>query len=161
SSVSPSAWKLFWCMTFTSVQRNSIYRLLTGKVPTKSLLFNMALSTAPNPFCSFCQEVETVFHFFFRCPQKFIFWDIVIREFLWPGTSIDDISSALQSLDFNKINVNNSCPIEVEMLLVIALSELWKAHWTHMHRREPFLASIAFSQTLRAVGRRAAEETNC
>ncbi|RCI00134.1 hypothetical protein CU098_007928 [Rhizopus stolonifer] len=75
----------------------------------------MALCTAPTPLCSFCQEVETVLHFFFRCPQKSIFWDIVIREFLWSGTSIDDISSVLQSLDFDKINVNKKlsfCPYD-------------------------------------------------
>ncbi|KAI8380035.1 hypothetical protein BD560DRAFT_432277 [Blakeslea trispora] len=142
------------------VQRNAIYRFITGKMPTRLLLYRLALQTITSPLCIACNEEETTFQLFFRCPQKFIFWDSVIHEFLWSGTTVDLISSALQSLNFRPISVRISCPLLADIFLMIALSELWEAHWAHVHQRSPFLAETVFSQTLWSIQRRAAEDSN-
>ncbi|OBZ81093.1 hypothetical protein A0J61_10858, partial [Choanephora cucurbitarum] len=51
-----------------------------------------------------------------------------------------------------------SCLITPDVLLTIALSELWKTHWAHVHQRSPFLVEPVFKQTLWTFKRRAAEE---
>jgi hypothetical protein len=44
--------------------------------------FAMGLSVVPSSSCTFCADEEDAFHFFFRCPTKFVFWDALIRKFL-------------------------------------------------------------------------------
>ncbi|KAI8380132.1 hypothetical protein BD560DRAFT_432384 [Blakeslea trispora] len=157
---SASAWLAFWRLALTSVQRNATYRFIVGKIPTRLLLHRLALPSIADPLCVSCQEEETLYHFFFRCPQKFIYWDAVIREFLWPSTTIDIIAAAYKSLNFNSISTRPSCPLPPELLLPIVLSELWKAHWAHVHQRLPFLAEMVFRQTLWRVHRHAAEDSS-
>jgi hypothetical protein len=82
--------------------------------------------------CIFCADEEDVFHFFFRCPTKFVFWDALIREFVWPNTTIEQLHQAFLSLDFRSIHPLDGCPFSVQLLLITALSEVWRAHWRHV-----------------------------
>ncbi|RCH98606.1 hypothetical protein CU098_010880, partial [Rhizopus stolonifer] len=113
--VSSAAWKYFWCIPITTLQRNMMYRFLTQKISIRMLLSKTSPDRFPTTVCILCGDQETVYHFFFRCPQKFPFWDALIREFLWPGTSLDLVSDALASFNFSRIRSQTNCPLSVAM----------------------------------------------
>ncbi|KAI8334555.1 hypothetical protein BD560DRAFT_414440, partial [Blakeslea trispora] len=88
-----------------------------------------------------------IFHFFFRCPPKFLFWNHLIREFLWPDTTIDLIFSALSTLNFSNIRCLPSSRVEADYLLIIALSEVWRAHWLFIFNDTAFVYTAVLQQT--------------
>ncbi|KAI8091475.1 uncharacterized protein B0P05DRAFT_583984 [Gilbertella persicaria] len=127
--------------------------------PTQRLLSHLLPTAHSSPSCCLCGDVEDIYHLFFRCPVKFIYWDHLIREYLWPGTTIDHIYEALNCLNFRKIQVLTSCPISSPMLLIIAISEVWKAHWLHVFHNVPFSPLAVFRSCRLAIQRCHEEDT--
>jgi hypothetical protein len=157
--VTAANWKLFWQMSLTSIQRNTLFRLLHNKIPTRKLLFAMGLSVVPSSSCIFCADEEDVFHFFFRCPTKFVFWDALIREFLWPNTTIEQLHQGFLSLDFRSIHPLDGCPFSVQLLLITALSEMWRAHWRHVIDSELFSFVTLLYATRKRTQKTVAEDS--
>ncbi|EPB92332.1 hypothetical protein HMPREF1544_00901 [Mucor circinelloides 1006PhL] len=57
-----------------------------------------------SPLCPVCLSVEdSSNHLLFHCPSKEKVWKGVIFEFLWPTTTILDLTEALLSLDFSNV----------------------------------------------------------
>ncbi|KAK4521181.1 Translation elongation factor 1 beta [Mucor velutinosus] len=99
--ISVSHWKFFWSLSLTYIQRNVIYRLITGCIPSRSRLHYMMPGVFESHNCPACLSPnETASHLLFDCRSKEKVWQGVIFEFLWPTTSIPDIKEALLSLDF-------------------------------------------------------------
>ena len=157
-TLSKAAWSRFWRLTLTTVQRNVLYRLLHRLIPTRRILFHILPAKYPSSACEFCGDVEDIYHLFFRCPPKFIFWDHLIREYLWPGSTIDHIFAALSSLDFRSIRILPSCPLSATLLLTIAPSEVWKLHWLGIFEKIPFPVPAAFRNLRLAIQRRHSED---
>ncbi|RCH89980.1 hypothetical protein CU098_005376, partial [Rhizopus stolonifer] len=139
-----AAWSRFWSMALTTVQRSVAYRLLHCLIPTRKFLARIIPDRHPSPSCCLCGEFEDIYYFFFRCLSKFIFWDHIIREFLWPEFTIDQIFSVLTCLDFSFIQVLPSCSLPPSKLLTVALFEVWKVHWSHIHNDQPFSPLTTF-----------------
>ena len=154
-----AAWGRFWALSFTYVQRNVIYRLLHKKVNTRFQLHVIDPVLHPATTCLCClHHTETINHFFFTCPSKFSFWTGLIKEFLWPGTSVTDLQTSILSLNFEKILVRPSCPHEPAIILIVAISELWKAHWRFVIDKTMFLPVNVVAATSSALQKRYAED---
>lgn len=159
ASPSSAAWGRFWALSFTYVQRNVIYRLLHKKVNTRFQLHVIDPVLHPATTCLCClHHTETINHFFFTCPSKFSFWTGLIEEFLWPGTSVTDLQTSILSLNFEKILVRPSCPHEPAIILIVAISELWKAHWRFVIDKTMFLPVNVVAATSSALQKRYAED---
>jgi hypothetical protein len=52
----------------------------------------------------------------------------IFPEFI-SGTTTEHISSSIHSLQFSSLSLVPSCSSQADVLIIIALSELWKAHW--------------------------------
>ncbi|KAG2196843.1 hypothetical protein INT46_005470 [Mucor plumbeus] len=126
-NISSSTWKLFWSLSFTTIQRNVIYRLITGCIPHRHLLNRIMPAIFDSPLCPVC----------------------VILEFLWPTTSISDIKEALLSLDFSNIWYSQRKKITPYRILIIALSQLWLAHMRFIFDQIP-LYPIVILVTIRS-----------
>ena len=127
-------------------------------IPSRRLLAHILPRKYPSSSCTFCSDVEDIFHMFFRCPPTFVFWDHLIREYLWPGHTIDRIFEALSSLNFSSIRVLPSCPLSAPLLLTVALAEIWKSHWLHIIQGIPFSALCVLRNLRIAVTRRHSED---
>ncbi|KAK4510370.1 Vacuolar protein sorting-associated protein 70 [Mucor velutinosus] len=128
-NVSASRWKFFWSLSLTYIQRNVIYRLITGCIPSRSRLHYMMPGVFESHNCPVCLSLnETASHLLFDCPSKEKVWLGVIFEFLWPTTSITDIKEALLSLDFWDIWYSQVKGIHPYRILLITLSQIWLAH---------------------------------
>ncbi|KAG2195678.1 hypothetical protein INT46_002152 [Mucor plumbeus] len=160
SSLAPSAaaWSRFWALSLTFVQRNVPLRLLHQKVNTRlqMSIYNSELYQAN---CLFClQDSVIIPHFFFFCPIKSSFWIQLIDEFLWPGITIQEIQAALTTLNFERISVKPFCPYAPIVILIIAISELWKSRWRFVVDQIPFHPNIVVSATSAALKKRFAED---
>ncbi|KAK4519545.1 uncharacterized protein ATC70_009781 [Mucor velutinosus] len=127
-NISASHWKFFWSLSLTYIQRNVIYRLITGCIPFRSRLHYMMPGVFESHNCPVCLSPnETASHLLFDCPSKEKVWQGVIFEFLWPTTSITDIKEALLSLDFSDIWYSQVKGIHPYRILLITLSQIWLA----------------------------------
>ena len=145
------SFKRFWILALSTIQRNTVFRLVFQKIPTR-LFLSRSLDSPPS--CLICSDIEDIFLFFFRCLPKFLFWDHLIREFMWPDTTIDLIFST-----FSNIRCLPSSRVEAYYLLVIALSEVWRAHWLFIFNDTPFVYTAVLQQTRWQVGRHLAERS--
>ncbi|KAI8357863.1 hypothetical protein EDC96DRAFT_596509 [Choanephora cucurbitarum] len=123
-----SVWDRFWRLSLSAMQRNVMFRLLHRLIPTCQLLHRLLADKYLSAFCLLC-------------------------EFLWPGTTIDSVYAALTTLDFRGIRSQSGCRLPPNVLLIIALSEVWKAHWAHILRDLPFCSVAAFRATKAVVQR--------
>ena len=106
-NVASDHWKTFWSLSLTYIQRNVIYRYISGSIPHRSRLHYMMPNVFESHNCPVClSPYESANHLLFDCPLKEKIWLGVIFEFLWPTTSISDIKEALLSLDFSYIVVS-------------------------------------------------------
>ncbi|KAI8643562.1 hypothetical protein BD408DRAFT_414779 [Parasitella parasitica] len=142
---SPILWKQFWALFLNHSQRNVIYRLIQGKIPTK--LFHYHCNPANDPHCALClTTMESTAHFFFYCEEKQNFWERLILEYLWPGCTLRMIMDALYSLNFDLIEVlPNKSSLKPSPLLIIAITEVWKAHWRFIFDATPLTSNSLLS----------------
>lgn len=155
---STASWSRFWRLSLICTQRNVIYRFIYDKIPTRLLLGRLFPNKFPSNACFLCSAPESIIHFFFRCPQKSTFWDLLIREFLWPSVTIDLISSCIKTLNFTPLLLARTDSTKADILVITALSELWKAHWRSVFDDHPFSAASVLSNTILALERRKAED---
>ncbi|CEP18527.1 hypothetical protein [Parasitella parasitica] len=146
---SAAAWSRFWTLSLTLVQRNVTYRWLHDKANTRALM-SLYDPLGYQPACLLCLRCdETVEHLFFECT--------LIQEFLWPGAAVSEIRSALTTLNFGKFIAGPSCPYEPAIISIIAISELWKAHWRFAIQGQRFHPANAVACTSTALQKRFAE----
>lgn len=160
STISAFYWKKFWRLSLLYVQRNVIYRLVYHKIPHMKLLHRLQPSKFPTALCSICsQHADSTSHFFFTCPRKLPFWEKLINEFLWPTTRTSDILNAFTYLNFSRVRLQSAFThISSDVVLYIALSELWKAHWRCVFNNKPFTSDLVLSSTRYNVTRWSQEE---
>jgi hypothetical protein len=97
-------------------------------------------------------------HFFFECSTKATFSDLLIRGFLWPGINTELIASCVPNLNFAPLLLLSSTSYKAPILIITALSELWKAHWRLVFDNQPFVPAAVFSNTITSLERRKAED---
>lgn len=160
SRIKSTLWQRFWKLALTFVQRNIIYRIIYNKIPHKQLLHRIHPSQHPDSFCVICgTHTDSTDHFFFSCPQSITFWNALIQEFLWP-TAITAIISATHSLDFSSLRsatpYKKSSPA---IIIIIALSEIWKSHWRFVFDSQPFTPDTVLTNTKYAILKRINEDS--
>ncbi|KAG2196476.1 hypothetical protein INT46_001041 [Mucor plumbeus] len=149
-NISSSTWKLFWSLSFTTIQRNVIYRLITGCIPHSHLLNRIMPAIFDSPLCPVClSSTDSATHLLFHCPTKDKVWQGVTLEFLSPTTSISNIKEALLSLDFSNIWYSQHKRITPYRILIIALSQLWLVHMRFIFDQIP-LYPIVILATIRS-----------
>jgi hypothetical protein len=112
-AIAASSWKAFWALFLHHTQRNVFYRLIHHKIPTR--LHRSQCNSANDPLCAICLTVvESTDHFFFYCEVKQHFWDRLIQEYLWPGTSVNTIKQSIHSLNFQHVHVRLESPTAFE-----------------------------------------------
>ena len=157
---STTFWNQFWALFLNHSQRNVLYRLVQRKIPTK--LYRLQCNPAENdPLCCLCLTiVESTNHLFFYCREKRLFWDNLIQEYLWPGTSLGMIIQSLISLNFNAIKVlAGTTTFKPSLILIVALSEVWKAHWRFIFDQIPLTSAPLFASFRRALAKVQSEKT--
>lgn len=134
-------WLCFWSLALVAVQRNAVYRLLSGAIPHRSLLHRFFPDKFPSPVCKVCSNStpESTEHLLFYCHPKSIVWKEIIFEFLWPTVDIHDIKLALYSLDFYNVRYCQISGISAPLIIVITLANVWKAHFRSVIDDTPFL----------------------
>jgi hypothetical protein len=157
-TVSVAAWSLFWRLSLLYTQRNVVLRYIYNKIPTRLLLSRALPDKFSSGNCLLCSAPESKARFFFDCSIKATFWDLLIREFLWPGINTELITSCVQNLNFTLLVLSSSTSYKAPILIITALSELWKAHWRLMFDNQPFVPAAVFSNTITSLERRKAED---
>ncbi|KAG0735902.1 hypothetical protein G6F57_011577 [Rhizopus arrhizus] len=118
-------WLAFWSLSPTCIERNFIYRLIHRKIPHKDCLYHLLSRPGISPYCSICVvSIDSIDHFFFSCPLKYLVWQEVIREFLWPTLDIAKIRHALCSLDFSEVSYCLNPKLDGDIVLIISLSAI-------------------------------------
>ncbi|KAI9245593.1 hypothetical protein BY458DRAFT_466274 [Sporodiniella umbellata] len=113
----------------------------------------------PSPLCLFCPNQESSpFHLLFSCPPKALVWNDIIREFLWPTVEIEDIFQALESLDFYNVNYCQRTSLPANMVIIIALSQVWICHWQATFNIGNFQPQLVTSRIRAAIQQFEAEE---
>ena len=159
-SIAASAWKAFWALFLNHTQRNVLYRLIHHKIPSqlKRSLYN---NSAIDPQCTICLTVvESTDHFFFYCEVKQHFWDRLIQEYLWPGTSLQLVLQSIRTLQFDRIPVRPEAATTFEplVIIIVALAEVWKAHWRFTFDNVPVTTDTLYASFQRALQKHQAED---
>ncbi|CAO0789273.1 unnamed protein product [Mucor circinelloides] len=136
SHITSSNWKFFWSLSLTLVQRNVIYRFITKTIPARRLLHYFQI--ADTPLCPICGNEENAVHLLFLCPDKVSTWKAIIFEFLWPTVSVDDIIQACTTLDFDPIKYVSKHYTTAPMVVLVTLSNIWRAHFRLIFSSAPF-----------------------
>ena len=69
TQIRASFWNTFWSLSLVAVQRNVVFRFLTGSIPNRAFLFRIFSENFTSPSCTICGlEVETTKHMLFDCP---------------------------------------------------------------------------------------------
>ena len=158
-NISAAHWKLFWSLSLTIIQRNVVYRLITGSIPHRRLLHYIMPRVFDSPSCLVClHSVDSAAHLLFLCPSKEKIWQGIIFEFLWPTTTVGDVMEALLSLDFSNIwycQIKNINPYKI---LLIALSQIWLAHMRFIFDKVPILPTAILATIRSHIHQRIAED---
>jgi hypothetical protein len=157
-TISAASWTKFWRLSLIFTQRNVLYRFIHGEIPNRLLLSQVFPARYSSGDCLLCSTTESIAHFFFDCPTKSAFWELLIREFLWPGATTQTISSCIQHLNFTSLSCSPRCSAKADILIIVALSELWKAHWRFVFDNKPFSPAAVLSNTTFCLERRKAED---
>lgn len=137
SPINSNLWKQFWELALAFVQQNIIYRIIYKKIPHKQLLHRIHPSQHLNGFCAICNDQPDSTAHFFTCPQSPVFWDKPIQEYLWP-TKIVSITASIYSLNFSSLRPNTTYQeTSSTAIIIIVLSEIWKAHWRYIFDSQP------------------------
>ncbi|KAI9279393.1 hypothetical protein BY458DRAFT_488036 [Sporodiniella umbellata] len=161
SKVKPPQWLPFWKLALTYIQRNTIFRLIHKRIPHMQFMHSVFPTKYITELCPKCLiEPDSSEHLFFNCHLCVTYWEAFIQEFLWP-TPLTTIQMSAKSLTFSKIKVNStySQDIDSQTLTIIALSEIWKAHWKAARSASPFFPKTVLGHTKTAVLKRIAEES--
>ncbi|KAG1139520.1 hypothetical protein G6F37_008143 [Rhizopus arrhizus] len=152
-------WLTFWSLSLTCIQRNVIYRLIHLKIPHKDCLYHLLSRPGISPYCSICVvSIDSIDHFFFSCPPRYLVWQEVIREFLWPTLDIAKIRHALCSLDFSEVSYCLNPKLDGDIVLIISLSAIWKLHWQCIFRQQDFVPNAALALIRKEVATYLAQE---
>ncbi|CAO3588850.1 unnamed protein product [Absidia cylindrospora] len=117
--MSKQKWKTFWKTGIPHAVRNCWWRLLLGKLPTKSALRHVRVNIDGNQ-CHFCQQDETPVHMIMQCPRKHSFW-MVARKITNIELNTTDI---WQAITFQK-KVERSTLVTIGEIMLI----IWRMHW--------------------------------
>ncbi|OAC97549.1 hypothetical protein MUCCIDRAFT_168366 [Mucor lusitanicus CBS 277.49] len=124
SSIAASSWNAFWALFLNYTQRNVLYRLVHRKIPTRSR--RSQFNDDIDPHCAICLTVvKSMTHFFFYCEVKQHFWDRLIQEYLWLGTSVALVQQSIQTLKFDRIPVRLDSPTTFEPLVILTVASSW------------------------------------
>jgi hypothetical protein len=138
--INSSKWLSFWSLSLVTIQRNVVYRLLSGSIPHRSLLHRIFPEKYPSSLRPICSSVpESAHHLLFYCHPKTIIWKEVIFYYLWPTVEVVDILSAIYSLDFFNVRYSQKSGISADMVILITLASIWKAHFRNMIEGTTFL----------------------
>ncbi|KAI9257125.1 hypothetical protein BDA99DRAFT_404527, partial [Phascolomyces articulosus] len=102
------------------------WRLLSNRIPTRSLLHQHVPSVFSSPTCQICSSVsEDLQHFFVFCPPKQRVWKIVLErcESDW---AIDEISTFICHLRLPQRQLHKPVPI---LNICITIYTIWRQHW--------------------------------
>ncbi|CEP13927.1 hypothetical protein [Parasitella parasitica] len=123
----------FWALLLNHTQRNVIYRMIHHRIPTGTIPL-----TPTVPFSS----------------------QSLIQEYFWPGTSIDLVKQGIRTLNFERIPVRLDSPTAFELLVifVLALAEVWKAHWRFIFDNTTVSTDSLYASFQRALAKRQAED---
>ncbi|CEP12669.1 hypothetical protein [Parasitella parasitica] len=158
-AINGHAWKSFWSLALTMVQRNVLYRFISNSIPHKSLLHRVFTDLHPSPLCTICSiSTETSVHFLFHCPPKATVWRAIIFEFLWPTVSIQDIITAITSLDFHNIKYCQRSEVSAPIIVILTLANIWRAHFRTVFDATPFEAQTIIANIRADVIRRINED---
>ena len=158
-NIAASSWNAFWALFLNHTHRNVLYRLLQDKIPTR--LSRSRYNYTFEPHCAICLTmVESTDHFFFYCEVKQHFWDRLIQEYLWPGTSVNIVKESILTLNFDHIYARLDSPTNFEPLVIfiVALAEVWKAHWRFIFDNAPLTTDTLFASFQRALRKQQAED---
>ncbi|CEP19709.1 hypothetical protein [Parasitella parasitica] len=158
-AISSSSWLQFWALFLNHSQRNVLYRFIYNKIPTK--LLRHQFNASNDPRCSICLTVvESTAHFFFYCEVKESFWERLILEYLWPGTTFWVIINALSTLNFHAIEVlPQKTSLPSSLVLIVAVAEIWRLHWKFIFDDVPFTSDTLFLAFQRSLLKLQAEES--
>ncbi|KAI8636625.1 hypothetical protein BD408DRAFT_355313, partial [Parasitella parasitica] len=160
SSISSDFWTLFWALALTMLQRNVVYRFINNKIPHKSLLHRLFPGQHPSPLCAICSlTVDSPSHFLFYCPAKANIWQAVVFEFLWPTVSIHDIIQAIRSFDFYDIRYSRKSSVPASLIVFIALTNIWRAHFCFIFDGTPFTTAAVLANIRIEVLKRIEEDS--
>jgi hypothetical protein len=138
--INSSQWLSFWSLSLVAIQRNVVYRLLSSPIPHRSLLHRIFPEKYPSSLCQICSSVpESAHHLLFYCHPKTIIWKEVIFYYLWPTVEVVDILSAIYSLDFFNVRYSQKSGISADMVILITLANIWKAHFRKLIEGTTFL----------------------
>jgi exonuclease III len=139
AAIASAQWSFFWSLSLTMIQRNVVYRLINKCIPHQSLLHLRFPTVHLSPLCVVCSLVDdSIDHFLFECPLKATVWQGIISEFLWPTVTIADIRLSLLSLDFYNIRYSQRPRVSSHHIVIIAMSNIWKAHYRLIFDQTPF-----------------------
>ncbi|KAI9336903.1 hypothetical protein BD770DRAFT_467090, partial [Pilaira anomala] len=153
-----SFWNTFWSLSLVAVQRNVVFRLLTGSIPNKVFLFRIFPENFTSPSYTICGlEVEIIKYILFDCPPKSFVWKNIIFEFLWLTVTIPDIITALSYINFYDIFYVQKSDSAAQMIVYITLASIWKSHFRSSFDSTPFLGPVIFFQTKKDIASRLEE----
>ncbi|GAN03558.1 hypothetical protein MAM1_0043d03013 [Mucor ambiguus] len=139
TAIVSAQWSFFWSLSLTMIQRNVVYRLISKCIPHQSLLHLRFPTVHLSPLCVVCSLVDdSIDHFLFVCSLKVAVWQGIISEFLWPTKTIADICHSLLSLDFHNIRYSQRPHASSHHIVIIAMSNIWKAHYRLIFDQTPF-----------------------
>ncbi|KAI9251550.1 hypothetical protein BY458DRAFT_562408 [Sporodiniella umbellata] len=146
------AWKM---------KENTISRLIHKHIPHMQFMHSVFPTKHTTELCPNCLiEPDSSEHLFFNCHLCVTYWEAFIQEFLWP-TTLTTIQMSAKSLALSKIKVNStySQDTDSQTLIIITLSEIWKAQWKAARSASPFIPKTVLGHTKTAALKRIAEES--
>lgn len=165
-SLPPHQWRSFWSASIPTSARTVWYRAIHQKIPTRSLLHTLIPQDHPSPDCTICSSssTETISHFLFSCPPKFLVWREMFQTYIHPSPLSD--ANLLHSLQKLLIcspppqDRDTSLPLtdlSFHQLFAVTLVTIWQAHWRWIFDRTPFLSTSVTHRLTRSLNRLDAE----
>ncbi|KAG0740106.1 hypothetical protein G6F57_012523 [Rhizopus arrhizus] len=146
--ISSSSWLAFWKNDIPLRSRDIWFRLLHAKISCQETLHQVFPSVFTSTICPIChQEPDSVTHFVYACPAKFVIWDYSWRKYLNTPFNLIQLDKALFGLTLNiPLSLFNAfekpSPFQVFACTMLAI---WKAHWNQVFNRGQFVYSLVVS----------------
>jgi exonuclease III len=109
-------WQEMFYIPYTCIRETKLqsfqYKIIHRIVECNKKLFDMKIK--PTPECSYCQEIDTIQHFFLYCPKSNAFWKSLTS---WLNNNIEGSMIVIDEIDIilghlsigDKYNVINYC----------------------------------------------------
>ncbi|OAD67154.1 Homeodomain-like DNA binding domain-containing transcription factor [Phycomyces blakesleeanus NRRL 1555(-)] len=149
-NLSRAAWIRFWKLRIPHDSRTIWLKVLWGRLPTRSFVFQKTGNFVDDNICPiFLSVIDTSDHFLINCPKKRLIRSIILSQ-VCPRWSLARMNTLFTTLTFADTFISKHAK---SLIVASTIHAIWRAHWASVIDEQIFLPGVIAAKTLVVIRR--------